>query len=101
MVRASDYGPFPSPWGRPKAILDHRHVELLVADVRETEGPLEPGRVVEVGPDGVAVGTGEGAVVVRRLRLDGTNHQAGHVLRVGDRFQRPRAPNERTGAGSI
>lgn len=110
-VRACDYGPFPSPWGRPRTWADGVEVELLSAAVEgsATEGPVVDARATEANvaahsrrPDGVPamppgtcievqggdalVATGAGVLTISRVRAHGNVVDAGAVVRPGARL---------------
>jgi methionyl-tRNA formyltransferase len=70
-VRASDYAPFPSPWGHPQARLAGRDVGLAKATPTEVVASDPPGTVVEANESGVVVATGDELILLRRLWLDG------------------------------
>ncbi len=87
-VRASDYGPFPSPWGRPRATLDGVEVGLVRAYALcggHVAG-AEPGTVLEVIGDEVEVATGGGVLRVSRLERKGERLLATEVATPGARF---------------
>lgn len=71
-VRACDFGPFPSPWGRPVAVVGDTEVELVraVADER-TETDAGPGTVVGLDGDELLVATGAGVLRIARALSDG------------------------------
>ena len=86
LVRASDYGPFASPWGRPRAQLDGADIVLLATDLTDEPAESAPGTVLEVGDDGALVACGEGVLRVRRVESAGEAREAADVLRAGRRF---------------
>jgi methionyl-tRNA formyltransferase len=68
LVRASDYGPFPSPWGRPRTVAGDRELEVLSA--RRTGKPADapPGTVGDSDGDGVEVAASDEWVLVEVVR---------------------------------
>jgi methionyl-tRNA formyltransferase len=90
LVRACDYHPFPSPWGRARTLADG--VEVGVAAVRRTGEPASaaPGAVVGVGTDGsVRVACWDEDVLVTRLAAGDRAVPAAGVLRPGQRLGGP------------
>ena len=87
-VRACDYGPFRSPWGRPRVILEGK--ELALARARPTTGTpgmAAPGEVLSIDGDEATVAAGERTVLrVLRLERDGTPVAPSAVARPGTRF---------------
>lgn len=71
-VRACDFGPFPSPWGRPLAVVGDTGVELVraVPDGR-AESDAGPGTVVAVDGDALLVATGAGVLRLTRVLSNG------------------------------
>ena len=90
-VRASDYFPFPSPWGSPLASLDDGEVAILKsARTRRATGGEPAGTVGEADGGAVAVAAADEWVSVQRVAVDGAPHDAAAVLRAGTRFlERP------------
>lgn len=66
-VRACDYGPFPSPWGRPRTVAGGDEITIARASVVTFPNAAEPGTVVSVDSDEATVATGEGFVRMRSL----------------------------------
>jgi UDP-4-amino-4-deoxy-L-arabinose formyltransferase/UDP-glucuronic acid dehydrogenase (UDP-4-keto-hexauronic acid decarboxylating) len=85
-VRACDYGPFPSPWGLPRASLGGTEITVLRVAATGQETAEPPGTVGERDGDGVRVATGDEWVVVRRVLVDGTSTTPHGALRAGDRL---------------
>lgn len=87
-VRASDYGPFASPWGRPRAVIDGAEVELLQTSALSTSAPAEasPGEVIGVEEAGVLVAAGEGVLRISRLARQGKPIKPAELARPGARF---------------
>ena len=89
LIRGCD--PSPGAWTR---LGDKR---FALTDARPLPGqPAEPGVIVRVNEDGVVIGAGDGAVIVRQLQVDDGRPAAAHEvaasegLRVGARFLNPR-----------
>lgn len=57
LVRACEFGPFASPWGRPRARIRDREVALISAVVGEESGTVEPGTFEPLGQDHYRVAT--------------------------------------------
>lgn len=70
-VRASDYAPFPSPWGHPQAELFDRDVGVAKASLTGIPAGAAPGDLVEVTNKGALVAAADELVLVERLWLDG------------------------------
>jgi methionyl-tRNA formyltransferase len=80
-VRASDYSPFPSPWGTPEACLNGRLLGILKAE--RTGIPSTGLCGVTVGDTtdrGVLVSARDEWVLVRRVLCDGVKTNAADVL---------------------
>jgi methionyl-tRNA formyltransferase len=74
LIRACDYGPFPSPWGRAKARVGDTEVGVIRASPLAAAAPdgAVPGEVVEVDDGGAIVVAGERTLLrLTRLELDG------------------------------
>jgi UDP-4-amino-4-deoxy-L-arabinose formyltransferase/UDP-glucuronic acid dehydrogenase (UDP-4-keto-hexauronic acid decarboxylating) len=86
LVRASDYSPFPSPWGQPRASLEARPVAVTRA-VRTGEPAGDAPGAVAAAPDGaVRVAAGDEWVLVERVQLNGKPVAAAEVLQPGMRL---------------
>lgn len=87
-VRACDYGPFPSPWGRPRTTLAGRAVGLVRARLGSSEenNGAEPGTIVSVDGEEIVVTTGAGSLRVSRVEHGGSTVAAAAVLPPGARF---------------
>jgi methionyl-tRNA formyltransferase len=88
-VRACDYGPFRSPWGKPRAAIDGRDVSLLLASsiAGLSAGDARPGEIVDVVEDDVLVATGDGSVLrIARLEHDGEVIPPATLAQAGARF---------------
>jgi methionyl-tRNA formyltransferase len=85
-VRASDFFPFPSPWGAPRSKLGD--LTLGISKVRLTGRPADvpPGTVGAQSDGGVEVASRDEWLVVRQMFREGKYISAREVLRAGDRF---------------
>jgi UDP-4-amino-4-deoxy-L-arabinose formyltransferase/UDP-glucuronic acid dehydrogenase (UDP-4-keto-hexauronic acid decarboxylating) len=86
LVRACDYGPFDSPWGRPRARRAGEEVEILRA--RPTRAPAcgPPGSVRLSGDGGVTVATADHGLEVLSIRYRGRVLEPGALLADGERL---------------
>jgi methionyl-tRNA formyltransferase len=88
-VRACDYGPFPSPWGKPRVWLDGEELTLARADAGSgaVAGPAQPGQVLASEGDELVVAAGGGTVLrISRLERDGESVAPVSVTTPGARF---------------
>jgi methionyl-tRNA formyltransferase len=85
-VRASDFFPFPSPWGSPRTMLGDSTIGI--AKIRETgkRADVPPGTVGARTSRGVDVACADEWVVVQLLFRRGEYISAKEVLKTGDRF---------------
>jgi methionyl-tRNA formyltransferase len=70
-IRASDYAPFPSPWGHPRAEVFDLDVGVAKASLTGIPAAAAPGDLVEVTNNGALVAAADELVLVERLWLDG------------------------------
>jgi UDP-4-amino-4-deoxy-L-arabinose formyltransferase/UDP-glucuronic acid dehydrogenase (UDP-4-keto-hexauronic acid decarboxylating) len=97
LVRACDYGPFPSPWGHPRADLGGQPVEIVRSARTGEVAGAAPGTVGRVDAEGALVAAGDEWVRVLRVAEPGGAAVEPRVLvREGDRVGngRPRRANE-------
>jgi methionyl-tRNA formyltransferase len=92
LVRASDYGPFPSPWGRPKAWIEGEELEVLRTASTGVAAAEPAGTVGERAEGGVRVAAADEWVLVQRVRHAGKGADPGSLLSPGDRFEMEVAP---------
>ena len=87
LVRASDYRPFRSPWGHPRA--RHGERELLVLQAARTflVADAAPGTVGDTDGKAALVAAADEWVRLERVNLDGRSVAAGDVLTSGDRLE--------------
>jgi methionyl-tRNA formyltransferase len=85
-VCASDFFPFPSPWGVPRTRL--RDLTLGIAKVRLTarRADVPPGTVRARTDEGLEVACADEWVLVRQVFAGGRYIPAKQVLKIGDRF---------------
>jgi len=105
LVRAADFGPYPSPWGTPRAALRGQAVAVPRASRLEGSADAPPGTATAVDRSGACVACGDGGrVLLPRLHVDGRDVAAVDILRPGDRLddgapapgRRPTPQPERT-----
>jgi methionyl-tRNA formyltransferase len=70
-VRACDYGPFPSPWGRPIWMVDGEEVRVVAAELAPGDAAGAPGTIVAVEDGDVLVAAADGLVRVQRVEVAG------------------------------
>lgn len=73
IVRACEFGPFASPWGRPRARIEGLEVALISAVVGEESASVEPGTSESLGKDRHRVATADRwlEVKVRSSKTEG------------------------------
>jgi methionyl-tRNA formyltransferase len=81
LVRASDYFPFPSPWGIPTTRLGEAELGVIKASRTGDAAEAAPGTVLADDGDGVRVAAEDEWVRVERVLADGRPRPAGEVLR--------------------
>jgi UDP-4-amino-4-deoxy-L-arabinose formyltransferase/UDP-glucuronic acid dehydrogenase (UDP-4-keto-hexauronic acid decarboxylating) len=82
-VRASNYGPFPSPWGRPLSVLGDCRIEILkTALTGELCSPV-PGTVDSDSGGTIRVATVDEWLRIERIAVDGRSAPPADVLREG------------------
>ncbi len=81
-VRAADYGPYVSPWGAPRFLLNGETVGVLKAQVEDNLAG-ECGRVIAVQEGDAVVAAADGALRLIKLSVAGRTVDAGEVLNVG------------------
>jgi len=86
LVRACDYGPFESPWGRPRARHAGEEIEILRA--RPTLDPAcgPPGSVRISGDGRVTVATADHGLELLSIRHRGHLLEPGSLIADGDRL---------------
>jgi UDP-4-amino-4-deoxy-L-arabinose formyltransferase/UDP-glucuronic acid dehydrogenase (UDP-4-keto-hexauronic acid decarboxylating) len=88
-VRACDYGPWESPWGRPRTL--HRGTEIAVGAARRTNLATSslPGTIGSCNGETAHVATEDEWVVVSRLSVGGTAVSPEKLLTPGDVLDSP------------
>jgi UDP-4-amino-4-deoxy-L-arabinose formyltransferase/UDP-glucuronic acid dehydrogenase (UDP-4-keto-hexauronic acid decarboxylating) len=71
LVRACDFGPFPSPWERPVAMLGEVPTTITAAALTGERCASPPGTIGGVDDDGVRVATADEWLIVRGTTGDG------------------------------
>ncbi len=85
-VRACDYGPFRSPWGKPATRLGEAEVHLGRAAAQAGHLPAAPGVIVAIEGSEVVVATGDGLLRISRLVVGGRPVNPATVVEPGARF---------------
>jgi methionyl-tRNA formyltransferase len=86
-IQATDYGPFPSPWGTPRARLGGRPVGILRASLTGEATEDLPGTVGDVLEGGaLLVATSDEWLAVRRIQVESRSVSPGELCSPGDRF---------------
>jgi methionyl-tRNA formyltransferase len=88
-VRACNYGPFPSPWGRPIGLLGDRRIEILKTSLTGERCPAVPGTVDTDSLGTVRVATADKWLRIERIAVDGRSSPPADVLREGVIFAAP------------
>jgi methionyl-tRNA formyltransferase len=89
LVRASDYGPFPSPWGRPRTIAGGGELEVLAAKRTGIGSGAAPGTVGDSDSGAVRVAAADEWVLVERVRDEHGTAAAADRLESGERLREP------------
>jgi methionyl-tRNA formyltransferase len=85
-IRASDFSPFPSPWGHPRAWFSETHIGLIKARRTQKSCHCSPGSVGPVKEGYAYVATSDKWLAVGDIWMNGRCEKAGVVLKVGDRL---------------
>jgi methionyl-tRNA formyltransferase len=81
-----------NPWPSAFTQLDGKTLKLWSAEVEESNSSVEPGVVTEVRKDAIVVATGENALVIKELQLEGKKRMTadaflrGYPIKVGTKF---------------
>ena len=86
-MRACDYHPFPSPWGRPKASIAGREVAIGRGARTEEVCKEAPGTLARTEDGGVRVACADEWVLISRFRSEGKSLDATEILGLGDCFE--------------
>lgn len=87
-VRACDYGPFPSPWGRPRTTLAGREVAILEAALTGDPAHAPPGtvRAPKAAPSARQVACSDEWLEIQALTVDGKGERPAAALPPGTRL---------------
>lgn len=85
LVRACDYGPLPSPWGHPTAILQGGSIEVVRLSPTHRVADQPPGTVL-VEDGAIHVACLDQYVRLDRIRVEGRTMEPASILHPGDRF---------------
>jgi methionyl-tRNA formyltransferase len=88
-VRACDYAPFASPWGRPRAYLIGREIVVLKAAQSGARCNAPAGMIGNREGGDILVAARDEWVRVRRVQVGSTAYSASDVLRSGEQFVLP------------
>jgi methionyl-tRNA formyltransferase len=88
-IRACDYAPFVSPWGRARAYLTGREIVVLKAAVTGERTDAPAGTVGSQEGSGIMVAARDAWICVRRIQVGSTSFPAADLLRPGERFAVP------------
>jgi UDP-4-amino-4-deoxy-L-arabinose formyltransferase/UDP-glucuronic acid dehydrogenase (UDP-4-keto-hexauronic acid decarboxylating) len=87
LIRASDFGPFPSPCGHPLSLLGSSEVGLVGSSLtRRGRGDAPPGTVGPAAGGAATIAAGDEWVSVRSVVVDGRRERAPEVLSEGARL---------------
>jgi methionyl-tRNA formyltransferase len=87
-VRACDFGPFPSPWGRPRSVAGGREVGIAAAAIEPGEaGATAPGTVIAVEEGDAIVAAADALVRVKRIEVEGAAVVPADVVEAGARLE--------------
>ncbi|WP_214365552.1 methionyl-tRNA formyltransferase [Pseudonocardia sp. H11422] len=92
LVRACDFGPWLSPWGRPRARRGDTEIEICRARATGEPTSSPPGTVAACDGVEARIAAGDEWVLVRRLRVDGAAVAPNEVLTLGDVLNTPLTP---------
>ncbi|MGZ4317100.1 MAG: methionyl-tRNA formyltransferase [Gaiellaceae bacterium] len=87
LVRACDFRPFSSPWGRARTTLEGREVEVVEAELSGLPAVAPPGTIGDRTAEGILVAAADEWVVVRRVSLGTSTVAAGEALPPAGRFE--------------
>jgi methionyl-tRNA formyltransferase len=86
LARASDYYPFPSPWGSPRARLGECEIGMVKARLTGESCNAAPGTVRRVDGPAVQVACADEWIWVDKTLIEGKYLPAADVLRPGERL---------------
>jgi methionyl-tRNA formyltransferase len=82
-VRASNYGPFPSPWGRPTSLLGDWRIEILKTSLTGERCSPVPGTVDAESDGRIRIATADEWLRIERIAVDGRSSRPADVLHEG------------------
>jgi methionyl-tRNA formyltransferase len=82
-VRACNYGPFPSPWGRPIGLLGDCRIEILKTSLTGERCSPVPGTVDTESDGTIRVATADEWLRIERIGVHGRSSPPADVLRAG------------------
>ena len=85
LVRACDYGPFDSPWGRARTVVGEVELEVLRATPGPEPAEAEPGTIGERVDGGVLVAAGDRWLLVEAVEVAGRPLDPATALPRGER----------------
>jgi methionyl-tRNA formyltransferase len=85
-VRASDFFPFPSPWGAPRTKRGDSTFGIAKVRLTGRQADVPPGTVGAQTREGVEVACADEWLVVRQIFSEGKYIPARHEFKAGDRF---------------
>jgi methionyl-tRNA formyltransferase len=88
-IRACDFAPFASPWGRPRAYLTGREIVVLKAGLTGEPTDAPAGTVGPREGSGILVAARDAWISVRWVQVGSTSFPAADALRPGERFAVP------------
>jgi methionyl-tRNA formyltransferase len=88
-IRACDYAPFASPWGRPRAYLTGREIVVLKAALSGEPSDAPAGTVGRRDGTDILVAARDEWIRIKRVQVGSCCYTAAEVLRPGERFALP------------
>jgi UDP-4-amino-4-deoxy-L-arabinose formyltransferase/UDP-glucuronic acid dehydrogenase (UDP-4-keto-hexauronic acid decarboxylating) len=88
-IRACDFAPFTSPWGRPRAYLTGREIVVLKAVLTGERSDAPSGTIGRQEGHDVLIAARDQWVRVTKVQVGSSSYAAADVLRPGDRFAIP------------
>ena len=85
LVRACDYGPFVSPWGRARTLAGGIELEVMRATPRSEPADAEPGTIGERVDGGVLVAAADRWLLIEAVRVAGHMLDPASALPLGER----------------
>ena len=85
LVRACDFGPFDSPWGSARTVVEGLELEVLRATATDEAATSEPGTIGAGSENGVLVAAADNWLLVEAVRVGDGRVDPRSVLREGTR----------------